>query len=536
MSGQTFGGPFTPYYLATAGVDSVSFVKQAAPPLAILNQGSLYELTDGVLYYNGSPVQTGVTPELDAITFTRVGSNPGGVNTEWMDLNGQLHHGSRDVEKNDSKVLYVNPLGGSIASGANGWINSPLSTITEALSLTPTNVLIEGDYSGEAVSLIPTSLGGYSQWNVGSTKLGAVTVDPISWSAGASGLISNCQLDGLVTFNVSGNETISQLTISNSHLSAGLTAVDTVTTARDLCSVVVDNCLISSTVSVTDMNCNITGTFGLTTGSLFGELALIHTDIAVDMAVFADAVIVDGDLVIDAGSTTNTLFVFLQNAPFVHVHVNSVARSGGLVLFIANLQSNITWAAGTQANTTVYWLNRAERIGYSPAVPGYWSIPPTEVASALDELASRPLPTAATGIAGLTTLDYDTPQSAAIDVTPTLVQLTPLYTKLTSDWTSPVVGRLTYSGSDTPKAIISLDMSFLITVGTGDRLIVYLQKNGNPIAACELNVNANVRSSAAMTTVDVGIVNGDYFTYAVANLTEACTLYVYTSDLSIMSV
>lgn len=59
MSGQTFAGPDDPYYLSTRGVDNVSFNKQVAPPLAYFDKGILYELNDGVLYFNGVPLSGG---------------------------------------------------------------------------------------------------------------------------------------------------------------------------------------------------------------------------------------------------------------------------------------------------------------------------------------------------------------------------------------------------------------------------------------------------------------------------------------------
>ena len=59
MSDQTYASPGDPYWLSTRGVDSVSFNKQDAPPLAYLDKGILYELDDGVLYFNGTPLSGG---------------------------------------------------------------------------------------------------------------------------------------------------------------------------------------------------------------------------------------------------------------------------------------------------------------------------------------------------------------------------------------------------------------------------------------------------------------------------------------------
>jgi hypothetical protein len=56
---STFAGPERPYWLSENGVKSVSFNKQAAPPLAYFDKGIMYELNDGNLYYNGTRLNGG---------------------------------------------------------------------------------------------------------------------------------------------------------------------------------------------------------------------------------------------------------------------------------------------------------------------------------------------------------------------------------------------------------------------------------------------------------------------------------------------
>ena len=59
MANQTYGNnivPNTPYWLSSTGVNAVFFNKLSAPPLALLDKGVLYELDDGILYYNGSAI------------------------------------------------------------------------------------------------------------------------------------------------------------------------------------------------------------------------------------------------------------------------------------------------------------------------------------------------------------------------------------------------------------------------------------------------------------------------------------------------
>lgn len=52
------------YYLSSYGVDRVCFNKNSSPPLAPLDRGILYEMTDGILYFNGAAIAAGgVVPD-----------------------------------------------------------------------------------------------------------------------------------------------------------------------------------------------------------------------------------------------------------------------------------------------------------------------------------------------------------------------------------------------------------------------------------------------------------------------------------------
>lgn len=70
MSGQTFAGPNDPYYLSSRGINSVSFDKLTAPPLAYLDKGILYEMTDGLLYFNGAAIQVDGATTANALATT----------------------------------------------------------------------------------------------------------------------------------------------------------------------------------------------------------------------------------------------------------------------------------------------------------------------------------------------------------------------------------------------------------------------------------------------------------------------------------
>lgn len=56
MSDQSFASTNDPYWLSSRGVNNVQFNKLASPPFAYFDKGIVYEMTDGVLYYNGHPI------------------------------------------------------------------------------------------------------------------------------------------------------------------------------------------------------------------------------------------------------------------------------------------------------------------------------------------------------------------------------------------------------------------------------------------------------------------------------------------------
>ncbi len=56
MSNLLYVNGTTPLFLPAYGLNQIYTNKLEDPPLAILDKGVLYELDDGVLYYNGSPI------------------------------------------------------------------------------------------------------------------------------------------------------------------------------------------------------------------------------------------------------------------------------------------------------------------------------------------------------------------------------------------------------------------------------------------------------------------------------------------------
>lgn len=112
MSNQTYANSRDPYWLSSSGVAAVQFNKLGAPPLAYLNRGILYELNDGVLYFNGQPIVTGVIGPADELATT---GSPVNVGDSVPPITGQIlladdatHATWQDPVFYDDQFLVVN--------------------------------------------------------------------------------------------------------------------------------------------------------------------------------------------------------------------------------------------------------------------------------------------------------------------------------------------------------------------------------------------------------------------------------------------
>lgn len=129
MSDQAYGGDHDPYWLSSRGVRAVNFNNNENPPAAYLGKSILYTMDDFNLYFNGQRINGGgggggvsgpdsstdkaiarwdgtdgdrlldssvvisdggVMGELSGITFAESTVNPGGMDTMWMDNDGDL--------------------------------------------------------------------------------------------------------------------------------------------------------------------------------------------------------------------------------------------------------------------------------------------------------------------------------------------------------------------------------------------------------------------------------------------------------------
>lgn len=395
MSSQTNLNPYVSYFLSAFGLDQAYFNKLTAPPLGLLDKGILYELDDGVLYFNGVPLSSGSFSG-DSLTLTPEAANPGTADTLWLNLAGQLQHGARNTEGNEPTILYVSTSGTTTAAGANGFINSPISTITDALSLydvNGTSIQLTGDFSGESI-MLPAQVIINGDAGVSFRSLvGPITidntiqswVDPPPFGINQS-FLNSCVCMGQIDYTAAGLDQ-PLLVLNDSSVQGGIVATDDDSSAYLL----MRGCMISSTVSVENVNTFlICCSFGLL-NVLPGSMSITHTDIAQDMTVYlSNCHVADGTVTINAGSTTNTLEVSLiGDCTFSTITVASVAAPGGLTLIVDDLAVPITWGPGAQANTTIVYTKKASEVGYEPAVPADWSPAPVIVGEALDQLAAR---------------------------------------------------------------------------------------------------------------------------------------------------
>jgi hypothetical protein len=197
------------YFLLTNGVERVSFIKLAAPPFAPLNQGVLYELADGKLYYNGNEILTAISPgtvqgpvsstpnalvrwnntlgtlvadstvllgntgvisEVSGVVFRKEDDNPGNNETLWVDANSKLHYGPIGLSPSAGVAYYLDlAVGTDIVLPAG--IVTPLAV--------PTAVSNAWGYSnGGPGVLIYTALGGVVRMSFCISYTPTQLVDP----------------------------------------------------------------------------------------------------------------------------------------------------------------------------------------------------------------------------------------------------------------------------------------------------------------------------------------------------------------------
>lgn len=490
MSNQSYANPFDPYWLSSRGINAVNFNKNTSPPVAFFNKGILYELTDGKLYYNGSEVQTS-------------SSNP------------LLY---------DPTNIYVSSnSSGTIISGARD-INNPLSTITEALSLVDSDIgatlYCTGNFSAESVVTLPANCvidGNQLSFRCLTPEIivGGSTFDnPPAFGINQSFL--HCvNAQNPITYDTSLFTEQSLLVIDNSVVQGNLTCIDS-SDCTDL--LLVKDCIISSTLYIQNQNANIINSvFGISVSS--GSIGINHSVNTNDMTVTIDATVVNGSILsISATSTTNILTVnLLGNMNFSAINIDT-QNPGCLVLNIDDY-TPITWTIGSEANTTVNYIKKADQVSYNPAVPGDWSPPPVQVAEALDQLAANSLTSQNINFNGVSYLDGSNQNLLAG------VNLNIIFS-VTNDLFDYI-----HANANIANFYYHMDRILVL----GESFNIRLLQNGNPIAFLGSGVGGMMDDTSPQSTivpVNVNFIAGDQMVILVnawvpigANINFSWSLY-----------
>lgn len=127
MSNQVYANGTDPYWLSANGVNQIYMNKLNAPPLALLDKGVLYELDDGILYFNG----TGLNPTAIGNVTGPASSTVGNL-VQWNNTSGTLVANS--TVPISSVMTLNNP---QTVTGVKTFTASPvISTITNTGTLT----------------------------------------------------------------------------------------------------------------------------------------------------------------------------------------------------------------------------------------------------------------------------------------------------------------------------------------------------------------------------------------------------------------
>lgn len=334
-------------------------------------------------FTNGSSTNT----TTNSVTLTP-STGPYPSNTLWINsTNNHIYHGSRDTENNDPTQIYVTMNGDTLANGANGFINSPLSTISEALSLYPVDksgltVIVHGQFTLGTIHLNPNAT-----INCHSPSpmcvIGALDINTPEWLTPSPYFFNQSELNNIVCTGL---------------IDLGFTGYNNPLFLFNDCSIlggvicngpgelVFKDCIVTSSVQIIDTNTNFTNCNFALLGQV-GTLQISHL-IAQDMVVVISNTTIGGTVTINHSSPTNTLTIYmLGNCNFTTINVNSVGFTGGVVLILDDTP-DITFGFGTQADTIVNYIKKSQQVTYTPANPLNWSPVPDLVNVALDQLAA----------------------------------------------------------------------------------------------------------------------------------------------------
>jgi len=317
----------------------------------------------------------------------------------WEDMQKHLHLDRLDLDNYDPTVIYVSTdiLTGvgraTVAEGATGTIASPVNTLADALTLSHPSAsvayawVLSGNFGGQPITLPPQlalrSMGGPSE----KVLLGAVTLSGAAWTVPSAFFYNQCNINGMVLMGLIDYHDLPMnnplLALSNCAVYGGIQ-----TNGACASSLILNDCTIGTDIAIVNTNTQfIVPTFSGT------NITISHNTAGVDMSIDINGpIVVHGStntISIAAQSLGGVLRVNLVGLYGFSVNVTAVNNIGNLELTIDDVNS-INWGAGTQAKTTLLFAKQAYTVGYTPAVPGNWSVVPAIASDALDELAARP--------------------------------------------------------------------------------------------------------------------------------------------------
>lgn len=142
---------------------------------------------------------------------------------------------------------------------------------------------------------------------------------------------------------------------------------------------------------------------GVTSLDLTGNAQIHDSLVAGPVTVQAASNLVVWDSVIVSGPINVIGSIILIGADIAGLAVTGA----GTALFDSTTKTLAGLAGGSITTATQSLLDDAQTVAFAPAVPGDWTVVPTQVKQALDELAARPLPGPTPGLSAVLTASND---------------------------------------------------------------------------------------------------------------------------------
>lgn len=216
-SNQVYASGSYPLAVPYTGTNMVSFNKLSAPPIAFLDRGILYELNDGVLYYNGSPVITGASGYVEG-----PGASTNNAIMAWDGTDGDLAKNTTVILKTSATTNLGMGSANTLSAITSGDNNLALGFSTLTAATSGSGNLALGAGACQAVTTGSNNVGlGLSALNVVTTGTGNVAIGKSTLDALTTGS-SNIAI---------GTDALGGATTSSSSIAVGAGALFAQTTA-----------------------------------------------------------------------------------------------------------------------------------------------------------------------------------------------------------------------------------------------------------------------------------------------------------------